>query len=89
MKLCPQCNASALPFVMIALISGVTGFLTWLTLGLSDWGDAPRIAAALAACIAVAVTLWHYVVSCMRRHCRHGDHGEHADHRIRRATASS
>jgi hypothetical protein len=76
MKLCPQCNASPLPYVMITLIAGVIGFLTWLTLGLSDWGEGPRAAAAAGACLAVGATLWHYVVSCMRRHCRHRDHDD-------------
>jgi hypothetical protein len=74
MKLCPQCNASLLPYAMITLIAGVIGFLTWLTLGLSDWDEGPRALAAAGACLAVGVTLWHYVVSCMRRHCRHHDH---------------
>jgi hypothetical protein len=73
MKLCPQCNASLLPYLMITLIAGVIGFMTWLTLGLSDWGTAPRAAVAAGACLAVGLTLWHYVLSCMRRHCRHRD----------------
>jgi hypothetical protein len=71
MKLCTKCIASPLPFVMITLLAGVIGFITWLMLGLSDWGPSPRIAAGLGSGIAVAATLWHYVVDCMRRHCRH------------------
>ncbi|WP_058555080.1 hypothetical protein [Thiohalocapsa sp. ML1] len=74
MKLCPQCASSPLPFIMIAVIAGVIGFLTYLTLGLSDLGLGPRAAIAAAGTAAVAVTLWHYVVSCMRRHCRHQGH---------------
>jgi hypothetical protein len=73
MKLCPKCTASPLPFVMIAVITGVIGFLTWLTLGLSDWGHWARVGTAAAIALAVAATLWHYVISCMRRHCRHQD----------------
>jgi hypothetical protein len=71
MKLCSECHSSPLPFVMIAVIAGVIGFITWLTLGLSDWALEWRLAAALATSTALAATLWHYVVSCMRRHCRH------------------
>jgi hypothetical protein len=77
MRLCPQCTASPLPFVMIALIAAVIGFMTWLTLGLSDWGDGPRLAATVGACVAVAATLFHYVISCMRRHCRHHHDAAH------------
>ncbi len=73
MKLCPKCTSSLLPFVMIAVIAGVIGFVTWLTLGLSDWGHWQRLGAAGAVTVAVAATLRHYVISCMRRHCRHGD----------------
>lgn len=73
MKLCPKCTTSPLPFMMIAVIAGVIGFLTWLTLGLSDWGAWPRLGLAAASVGAVAATLWHYVISCMRRHCRHRD----------------
>jgi hypothetical protein len=77
MKLCPQCTASPLPFVMIAVIAGVIGFITWLILGLSDWAPVPRLAAAAGACGVVALALWQYVVSCMRRHCRHQGHVHH------------
>lgn len=71
MKLCPQCNASLLPFLLIAVITAVVGFLTWLTLGLSDWEAGQRIGATLGAGALVGLALWQYVVSCMRRHCRH------------------
>jgi hypothetical protein len=74
MKLCPQCASSPLPFIMIAVIAGVVGFLTWLMLGLSELDLGLRVAIAAGGTAAVAVTLWHYVVSCMRRHCRHSQH---------------
>ncbi|WP_295541604.1 hypothetical protein [uncultured Thiohalocapsa sp.] len=74
MKLCPKCTASPLPFVMIVVIAGVIGFMTWLILGLSDWSTWPRLGIAAAGTAAVAATLWHYVISCMRRHCRHRQH---------------
>ncbi|MCG6941720.1 MAG: hypothetical protein LJE69_10775 [Thiohalocapsa sp.] len=74
MKLCPECNSSPLPFIMIGVIACVIGFITWLTLGLSDWEAGPRLAAGVGAGAAVGLTLWHYVISCMRRHCRHREH---------------
>ncbi|WP_295883393.1 hypothetical protein [uncultured Thiohalocapsa sp.] len=82
MKLCPKCAASPLPFVMIIVIAGVIGFITWLTLGLSEWDPWPRFGVAAVSTLAVAATLWHYVLTCMRRHCRHHDG-------IRRMTTSS
>jgi hypothetical protein len=93
MKLCPDCNASPLPFVMIAVIVGVIGFMTWLMLGLSDWEGGPRLAATAGVSAAVGLALWHYVMSCLRRHCRHQRdahrlHG-HADNAQRLSPSSS
>jgi hypothetical protein len=87
MKLCPQCNASPLPFVMVAVIAAVIGLVTWLTLGLSDWDAGARLAISAGAFGAVALTLWHYVVSCIRRHCPHR-HAHH-QHDSRHMTPSS
>jgi hypothetical protein len=55
----------------MTVISSVTAFVTWLTLGLSNPEPALRIAVSLIVFIAVEATLIHYVISCMRRHCRH------------------
>jgi len=73
MKLCPRCNHSPWPFVLIIIIASVTGFITWLTLGLSVEESAPRITAGAVAGLAVGATLLHYVLGCLKRHCRH-DH---------------
>lgn len=71
MKLCKTCFASVWPFVLMTVIAGITGFVTWLTLGLSQPEPELRIAVTLIVFIAVEATLIHYVVACMRRHCRH------------------
>lgn len=71
MKLCPECNSGVLPYAMVAVISAVLGFLTWLTLGLSEPSPLVRIGGGVAVFFAVGATLTHYVISCMRRHCRH------------------
>jgi len=71
MKLCPQCSRSPWPFVMVLFIDTVIAFLTWLMLGFA--GADPLEAAIGTALVFVAVgaTLVHYVLGCMRRHCRH------------------
>ncbi|KAA6184691.1 hypothetical protein F2Q65_11340 [Thiohalocapsa marina] len=71
MKLCPGCDTSPLPFVMVTLIAGIVGFITWLILGLSDLEPLLRLATAVAAFLAIGATLLHYVISCLRRHCQH------------------
>lgn len=78
MKLCKTCFTSPWPFVLVTVIAAMTGFVTWLTLGLSQPDPQIRIAVSVLALVAVEATLVHYVVSCMRRHCRH--HGTKLDH---------
>jgi hypothetical protein len=56
---------------MVLLISSVLAFITWLVLGLSQVEPVPRAAAGAAVFFAVGGTLVHYVVSCLKRHCRH------------------
>jgi len=73
MNLCPKCVRSSWPFVLVLAIASVAGFATWLTLGLSVEDPVQRIAAGAVAFLAVGATLLHYVLSCLRRHCRHGD----------------
>lgn len=72
MKLCPKCGRSPWPFVMVLLIASVTSFVTWVTLGLSIDETAPRALASAIVFLAVGGTMLHYVLACLRRHCRHG-----------------
>lgn len=72
MKLCSKCITAVWPFALVTVISVVVGGVTWLTLGLSDIEPMVRIGAAGGVFIAVEGTLVHYVVNCMRRHCKHG-----------------
>ena len=62
---------------MVIFVAGVIAFLTWLTLDYSQLGELEVIAGTCVVFLAVATTMLHYVVSCMRRHCNHGDHSEH------------
>lgn len=82
MKLCKTCFSSPWPFIMVTAIAIMTGFVTWLTLGLSQPGPQLRLAVGLIAFVAVEATLIHYVVSCMRRHCRHHTPGVDRGHRL-------
>ena len=72
MKFCPKCGRSPWPFVMVLLIASVTSFVTWVTLGLSIDETAPRALASAGVFLAVGGTLLHYVLACLKRHCRHG-----------------
>ncbi|NEX16294.1 MAG: hypothetical protein C1943_06610 [Halochromatium sp.] len=86
MKLCKTCFSSPWPFVLMTVIATITGFVTWLTLGLSNPEPELRIAVGLLVFVAVEVTLFHYVVTCMRRHCRH--HAPKIDHHHRLSPGS-
>jgi hypothetical protein len=72
MKLCPKCVSSPLPFFMVFFVAGVSAFLTWLTLTFSQAGMTERVVGTVVVFLAVGGTVLHYVLSCMRRHCRHG-----------------
>ncbi|MBK1719545.1 hypothetical protein [Thiocystis violacea] len=72
MSLCPKCGRSPWPFVMILAITAVIAFLTWLILGLSMVEPVQRLGVALVVFLGVGGTLLHYVVGCLKRHCRHG-----------------
>jgi hypothetical protein len=71
MNLCRKCGWSLLPFAMVALVSGVSAFLTWLTLTYSQFEETQVVAGSAIVFFAVAATVLHYVQSCMKRHCHH------------------
>ena len=74
MKLCPECSKSPLPFLMALFVAGLSAFLTWLTLTYSQVEAAERMAGSVLVFVAVGATIMHYMLRCMKRHCRHG-HG--------------
>jgi high-affinity Fe2+/Pb2+ permease len=74
MKLCPKCRKTPWPFLFALFIAAFTGFLTWVVLLYSQIDTAERILWSGVVFVAAAATLVHYVVSCMRRHCRHDRH---------------
>jgi len=57
---------------MVLFLAGVGSFITWLTLTYSQVEAIERLGGTLFAFVAIGGTLTHYVLSCMRRHCRHG-----------------
>lgn len=80
MKLCPKCSRSPVPFLMVIALSLILGFATWLMAGLTQVAPGLRALAGVAVFIGAGGTLLHYVLSCLRRHCRHTqadgpDHG--------------
>jgi len=77
MKLCPKCGSLRWPFVVVLFVASVSAFLTWLTLSYSELGKVQLVAGSSAVFLGVSATLLHYVISCMKRHCRHGNPSEH------------
>ena len=71
MNLCPECSKSPWPFAMVFFLTSVCSFITWLTLSFSQIGVVGQIAGSALMFIAVGGTLLHYVITCMKRHCRH------------------
>ena len=82
MKFCSECRVSAWPFALVTVIAGVIAFLTWLIMGLSQPEPMMRLGAALAMFVAVEGTLVHYVINCIRRHCRHHGNRINASRRL-------
>jgi hypothetical protein len=74
MKLCPKCRKTPWPFLFALFIAGVTGFLTWLMLLYSQFSTIERIVWSTVVFVGAAATLLHYMISCMKRHCRHDNH---------------
>lgn len=78
MNLCPKCNPPAWTFAVIFILTSVIAFVTWLMLGLSMTAPLPRAGIASVVFLAVGATLVHYVMSCVKRHCRHGEQSARA-----------
>ena len=74
MKLCPKCNKSLWPFVMVFYVGGIGAFITWLTLAYSQFSPDQQVAGSALIFLAVGGTVLHYVLGCLRRHCRHDRH---------------
>jgi hypothetical protein len=77
MKVCPDCSKSPLAFFMVFFIASVSAFLTWLTLSYSEFEFLERVGGSTIVFLAVGGTVLHYVLGCMKRHCRHGKHPGH------------
>jgi hypothetical protein len=63
---------------MVLFLASISAFITWLTLSYSRVGFIEQIGGSALIFLAVGGTLTHYVLSCMRRHCRH-DHEKHSE----------
>jgi hypothetical protein len=64
---------------MVFFLASISAFMTWLTLSYSQFGHIERLAGTAVVFLAVGGTLTHYVLSCIKRHCRH-DHRRQAAH---------
>jgi hypothetical protein len=75
MKLCTQCRKTPWPFLFALFIASVSAFLTWLMLSFAAFDATGQLIGSVLMFIAAATTLIHYVISCMKRHCKHDKHG--------------
>ncbi|AFL73054.1 hypothetical protein [Thiocystis violascens] len=78
MNLCPKCNPPAWTFAVIFILTSVIAFVTWLMLGLSMTSLLPRAGITSVVFLAVGATFVHYVMSCIKRHCRHDEQSARA-----------
>lgn len=74
MKLCAQCHQTPWPYLLALFLAGFAAFLTWLTLGYSEFDPTERVLWSIGVFLAVDTTLTHYMMACMKRHCRHHGH---------------
>ncbi len=74
MKLCSECRKTPWHLAFAFFISGITAFLTWLMLSFSGFSETEQLIGSAMIFLAAAATLSHYVLSCMKRHCRHDEH---------------
>jgi hypothetical protein len=56
---------------MVALLASVITFLTWLMLNFAQAEPIVQLTTSVAVFFGVGLTLTHYVVTCLRRHCPH------------------
>lgn len=71
MRFCPKCSNKPWPFAMVALLTSIITFLTWLVLSFNQTPPMPRMIASTAVFVGVGLTLSQYVLTCLRRHCPH------------------
>lgn len=77
MKFCSRCHKTLWPFLFAVFIAGVAAFLTWLTLVYSQFNTTTSMVLSGVMFVGASVILIHYMLSCIKRHCRH-DHHRHA-----------
>ena len=80
MKLCSECRKTPWPCAFAIFIAGLSAFLTWLMLSFSGFSESERLMGSALMFVLASATLLHYVLSCMKRHCRHDRHGDHTRH---------
>ncbi len=62
---------------MVAFISTMIAFVTWLMLGYAQGSPLVQILGTFGVFVAIGATMLHYVLSCMRRHCAQLGHQHH------------
>lgn len=68
---CTRCCQERWPYALVVVLAGIVAYLTWLVLEFTDSDKTVQIVGSISAFIAVGATLLHYVITCLKRHCRH------------------
>jgi hypothetical protein len=72
MKLCSQCHHTPWPYLVAVFIAAFAAFLTWLILGYNaEFSAHECLLGSIGMFLVVGAALSHYMMSCMKRHCRH------------------
>lgn len=74
MKLCGKCRKKPWPYAIAVFISTFVAFVTWLTLSVAGLTPDDKLLWTVTAFLASAITLFSYMISCMRRHCADDQH---------------
>lgn len=87
MKICAKCYSAIWPYLIALFIASITGFLTWLILGYSDFDATEQIFIAAGMFLVTGVSLAHYMMICVQRHCHHNHNHNNHNHNHRRRNA--
>jgi uncharacterized membrane protein YhaH (DUF805 family) len=74
MSLCGKCRRKPWPYAIVLFISTFVGFTTWLTASAAGVSHDANVWLTIGAFLLVAVILFSYMISCMRRHCTDDKH---------------
>ncbi len=70
LSLCGSCRRRYWPYVMGLFVSGVSAYLTWLTLDVAGIDHRSNEKWTVSLFFGILACTWTYTYTCIRRHCR-------------------